>query len=65
MEGIMWSIFYLLSITQDVRKNFKKYWSGPEFAYKRANLLAGLQDLLGLLLIQWLIRAMYPDEKPS
>jgi hypothetical protein len=62
MEGIVWSVFDLISLWDP--KNVKKYWFNPEYAYKRANMLAGLQDLLGLLLIQWLIRAMYPDESP-
>jgi hypothetical protein len=63
MEGIVWSTIDLLNMFKP--ENFKKYWLNPEYAYKRANMLAGLQDLLMLMLIQWLIRAMYPDGKPN
>lgn len=62
MEGMVWSMFDLFNIFD---KNFKDYWSDEEYAYKRANLAIAGQEILLMLLLFWLISAMYPDEKPS
>ncbi|GMO69311.1 MAG: hypothetical protein Nk1A_8330 [Endomicrobiia bacterium] len=63
MEGMLWSIVDLLNVVS--LDNFKLYWTDPEYAYKRVNFFAALQDLLLMLIIYWCIKAMYPDKKPS